>query len=160
MGHDATQKEEDNVSRTEGAAEQNRLCLESACGTDTLSTRSIAPRQRPQSSSASRVPAGAFGFMTLSQSGDCRAVSILRLRRQATVRQSIHLLPRRARMARWTFHLVYKLAAAFRQFSCDDACPSCNLQARDWNKKYCLTDIELMHGASLKLLHYRTYELL
>jgi len=59
-----------------------------------------------------------------------------------------------------TFHLVYKLAAAFRQFSCDDACPSCNLQARDWNKKYCLTDIELMHGASLKLLHYRTHELL
>jgi hypothetical protein len=56
--------------RTEGAAEQNRLCLESACGTDTLSTRSIAPRQRPQSSSASRVTAGAFGFLTLSQSGE------------------------------------------------------------------------------------------
>jgi hypothetical protein len=59
-----------------------------------------------------------------------------------------------------TFYLIYKLAVAFRQSSCDDACPSCNLQAGDWNKKYCLTDIELMHGASLKLLHYRTHELL
>jgi hypothetical protein len=58
--------------------------------------------------------------------------------------------PARLLQQLWTKTVQRGVIAALRLFSCDDACPSCNLQARDWNKKYCLTDIELMHGASLQ----------
>jgi hypothetical protein len=57
------------------------------------------------------------------------------------------------------FYLILKLTVAFWQFSFDDTYPPAIFRVRYWKKKHCLTNLKLMHDASLKLVHYREYEL-
>jgi hypothetical protein len=77
VGFHATHKEARVVSRATGAVKQNRLCVEEGNGAGHQSAKTahngrisywhFALTSVPQSSSASRFTAGAFGFSTFTQ---------------------------------------------------------------------------------------------
>ena len=71
VGFHAARKKARVVSRAEGAVKQDRLCVKGSHGAPIVYRSAGAPRHiSGPIFSASRLTAGAFGFLTLSQCGE------------------------------------------------------------------------------------------